>query len=112
MVVYDVSNPESLQSCVKWLGGVRAMRPTGQRMLGVLVGNKADFREDGGLDSRAEVSKEEGQGAAREMGLQYFETSAATNTNVDSPFNHIAEEFYKRYQATISRAEELSAMTV
>mmetsp|Transcript_8680 Transcript_8680/g.12957 ORF Transcript_8680/g.12957 Transcript_8680/m.12957 type:complete len:125 (-) Transcript_8680:117-491(-) len=76
MVVYDVSNPESLQSCVKWLGGVRAMRPTGQRMLGVLVGNKADFREDGGLDSRAEVSKEEGQGAAREMGLQYFETSA------------------------------------
>lgn len=56
--------------------GVRAMRPTGQRMLGVLVGNKSDFREDGGLDSRAEVSIEEGQGAARELGIKYFETSA------------------------------------
>lgn len=52
------------------------MRPTGQRMLGVLVGNKSDFREDSGLDSRAEVSVEEGQGAARELGVKYFETSA------------------------------------
>jgi hypothetical protein len=48
-------------------------------MLGVLVGNKSDFREDGGLDSRAEVSMEEGQGAARELGVKYFETSAVSN---------------------------------
>jgi hypothetical protein len=56
--------------------GVRATRPTGQKMLGVLIGNKADFRDEGGLDSRAEVSLEEGQGAANELGLKYFETSA------------------------------------
>jgi transport family protein 27 len=76
VVMYDISNPETLQSCNKWLGGVRAMRPTGQRMLGVLVGNKADFREDTSMDSRAEITRDEGLGAAKELGLQYFETSA------------------------------------
>lgn len=78
VVVYDISNPETLQACNKWLGGVRAMRPTGQRMLGVLVGNKADFRADSSMDSRAEVSLEEGKGAAKELGLRYFETSAVS----------------------------------
>jgi hypothetical protein len=58
--------------------GVRAIRPSGQRMIGVLVGNKSDFREDGALDSRAEVSLQEGQGAATEMGLKYFESSAVS----------------------------------
>ena len=47
-------------------------------MLGVLIGNKADFRDDGGLDSRAEVSFEEGQGAATELSVKYFETSAVS----------------------------------
>lgn len=92
--------------------GVRATRPTGQKMLGVLVGNKADFRDDADLDSRAEVSFEEGQGAANELGLKYFETSAATTHGIDDPFKYIAEEFHKRYEATVSRAEELSSMTV
>lgn len=81
-------------------------------MLGVLIGNKADFRDEGGLDSRAEVSLEEGQGAANELGLKYFETSAATNNGVEEPFRFLAEEFYKRYEATVARAEELSSMTV
>ena len=78
VVMYDISNPETLQSCNKWLGGVRAMRPTGQRMLGVLVGNKADFREDTTMDSRAEITRDEGLGAAKELGLEYFETSAVS----------------------------------
>ena len=47
-------------------------------MLGALVANKCDFRDEGGLDSRAEVSLEEGQGAARELGVKYFETSAVS----------------------------------
>lgn len=112
VVVYDISNPETLQSCNKWLGGVRAMRPTGQRMLGVLVGNKADFREDTTMDSRAEITRDEGMGAAKELGLKYFETSAATNSNVEEPFKYLAEEFYNRYEATVARAEELSSLTV
>lgn len=96
-MVFDISNPESLITCNKWLGGgkpplilffndltmdfligVRAMRPTGQRMLGALVANKCEFRDEGGLDSRAEVSLEEGQGVARELGIKYFETSAVS----------------------------------
>lgn len=54
---------------------MRALRPTGQKMLGVLVGNKCELR-DGTTESRAEVTKDEAAHAASELGLAYFETSA------------------------------------
>jgi hypothetical protein len=45
-------------------------------MIGVLVGNKCEYR-DGTADSRAEVTREEGASAASDMCLlKYFETSA------------------------------------
>ena len=41
------------------------------------MGNKSDFR-DGSIDSRAEVSKDEGQRMAADLGLTYFEVSAVS----------------------------------
>ena len=107
MVVYDVTSSESVQSCNKWLQQVRAMRPVGPPLPGVLVGNKCEFR-DGSIDTRSEVPKEEAQKMANELGLGYYETSAATNAGVEAPFQYIAREFYKRYESTVARAEDLS----
>ncbi len=57
------------------------MRPSGQKMIGVLVGNKCEYR-DGSADSRAEVTKEEGFSAAADMCLlKYFETSAVSSSD-------------------------------
>eukprot|EP01041_Mallomonas_annulata_P008888 gene8888-18401_t len=109
LVVYDVSNLESLQSCAKWASAVREQRPSGPRLGGVLVGNKADYR-DGTSDSRAEVVREDAQRLASELGLSYFETSAANNTDVEAPFRAVAEQFYQRYAATVNKAEQLSGM--
>lgn len=101
MVVYDISKRDSLLSCNKWLAAVRAARPVGSQVLGVLVGNKSEFR-DGSVDSRAEVTREEGTRVATDLGLAYFETSAANNVDVDTPFKAVAQEFYRRYQYTVA----------
>lgn len=105
MAVFDISKKDSLQSCVKWVSSVRSARQGGSPILGALVGNKCEFR-DGAVDTRAEVTKEEAQRLANELGMQYFECSAASNINVEAPFKQIAAEFYRRYEDTAVRAEE------
>jgi transport family protein 27 len=95
MLVYSVTNKDSLQSCIKWLAAVKAATQTSSDagLVGVVVGNKLDGRELG----MGEVAQADGEGLSKSLGLKYFETSAAHNTNVDEPFKHIAMEFYKRY---------------
>lgn len=95
MVVYDVSNHDSLKSCGKWLEGVKAARkgaqgqslsqPVQTPIIGAMVGNKRDYRFQGADseiaaamhgDSRAEVSREDAQRMSTDLGLAFFETSA------------------------------------
>lgn len=115
MVVYDVSSAESLQSCGKWMRQAqqtaRNGRSSGPRMVGCLVGNKCEYRDDG-TDSRVAVQKADAEALATEMGLSYFETSAAQNANVDAPFKYIAQQFHQRYEETVRRAEEMASTTV
>uniref|UniRef100_A0A7S2XVJ0 Uncharacterized protein n=1 Tax=Fibrocapsa japonica TaxID=94617 RepID=A0A7S2XVJ0_9STRA len=106
VVVYDVGNRDSFQSCAKWLQGVRSTRQSSM-IPGVLVANKSDLRE-GGINSRAAVSDEEGRNFAQENSLEFFETSAAEAKNVDAPFNFIASQFHQKYEQTVQRAEALS----
>lgn len=107
MVVYDVTSNESLQSCNRWITNARSMRPVGPPLPGVMVGNKCEYR-DGAVDTRSEVSKSDAQRLANDMGLGYFEASAANNTGVEEPFQYIAKEFHRRYEETIQRADSLS----
>jgi len=107
MIVYDIGNMESLQNAVKWIQDARKSR---QGLDGVLVGNKSDFREGGGPDSRAEVVREDAKRLAEAHKLDYFETSAATNTDVEHPFKFIAEKFYDRYVNTVRRADGMSGV--
>ena len=111
MIVYDITSQESLQSCSKWLQQIQASKNGGPKFIGVLVGNKCDHR-DGAIDTRAEVIHEDAANFGKQLDLQYFETSAVTNTGIEEPFKYIAAEFYKRYLETVTRAEELAANIV
>lgn len=51
----------------------------------VLVGNKID------LDEERKVSREEGQALANQHKMQYFETSAKLNRNIDELMLHVEE---------------------
>ena len=56
----------------------------------VLCGNKSD------LESDRVVQVEEGKGLADEYGVQFFETSALTGSNVESMFNALATTIKRR----------------
>lgn len=56
--------------------------------------------------SRVDVVQEDAQRAAAEMGLKYFEVSAAANKNTDLPFVHVATEFYHKYEANYAKDDE------
>jgi len=102
-VVYDVSSRESFQSAAKWLQGVRAIRPNNP-IGGVLIANKIDLRETG----RDVVSSEEGEQFAQQNGLMYFECSAMQGTDVDAPFNFMADAFYRKYEEMVDHCEKLA----
>lgn len=63
---------------LEYCEAVRAVRPVGPAIMGVLVGNKNEFR-DGTIDSRAEVRMEDAQKLANDLGLRYFECSAVSS---------------------------------
>uniref|UniRef100_A0A7S1UC07 Uncharacterized protein n=1 Tax=Phaeomonas parva TaxID=124430 RepID=A0A7S1UC07_9STRA len=109
IIVYDVANRESFQSCGRWLQQIRSTRPSsGPPIPGVLLANKIDLRSDM-LSSRAEVTESEGRGFAAENGLAYFECSALQGAGINEPFHHIANTFYERYEQTLRRAEQMTA---
>ena len=101
LLVYDVSSQSSYESCGKWLQQVRKGRSRGAAVPGVLVANKKDLVNAG----RRLITKEKGVEFAEANGLTYFETSALEG-EYEEPFRYIADEFAKKYEETVSRAEE------
>lgn len=100
MVVYDVTNETSFNSCAKWLERVRSQKPD-VAMPGVLVANKMD------LDQRRVISTKVGREFAESNGLEYFECSAKEMQNVDQPFHYLANTYYKQYQDTVDMLKTL-----
>merc|ERR1719362_134270 len=69
MIVYDITNRQSFDSIPGWIQHVRELVGEAETLV-LLVGNKVDLEEN------REVSTEEGEAAAREAGLMFFEVSA------------------------------------
>jgi Ras-related protein Rab-6A len=84
VVVYDITNRQSFLDANKWIDDVKAER--GSQVIIVLVGNKTD------LGDRREVSAEEGEAKAKEMGVIFIETSAKAGYNVKNLFKKVAME--------------------
>jgi len=82
IVVYDITNRTSFLNTSKWIDDVRAER--GSDVVIVLVGNKTD------LQDRRQVSTEEGEERAKELGVQFIETSAKVGHNIKSLFRQLA----------------------
>jgi Ras-related protein Rab-8A len=78
LLVYDVTNEASFNSISQWLKDVQQY--ASEHVSIVLVGNKAD------LNHKRQVSTEQGKELAKELGLEFFETSAKTSENVNSSF--------------------------
>lgn len=83
VVVYDVCNRQSFTAVRKWVTDVKADR--GASVTIVVLGNKCD------LGDKRQVSVEEGEELAKELGVKLCEVSAKSGDNVKSTFKSIAE---------------------
>ncbi|EEB09805.2 GTPase Ryh1 [Schizosaccharomyces japonicus yFS275] len=83
IIVYDITNHNSFVNTEKWIDDVRAERS--DDVIIVLVGNKTDLAE------KRQVSLEEGEQKAKELGIMHMETSAKAGYNVKQLFRRIAQ---------------------
>jgi GTPase SAR1 family protein len=81
---------ETFNHLTTWLEDAR--QHSNSQMTIMLIGNKSD------LESRRQVSKEEGESFAREHNLYYLETSAKTAANVEEAFVSTAKDIYEKIQ--------------
>jgi GTPase SAR1 family protein len=82
--VYDVTDELSFTEIINWLRNIEEDHTNIKK---ILVGNKADLDE-----SKRAVEAARGQALADEYNIQFFETSAETNMNVEEVFFSIARD--------------------
>ncbi|KAJ7989105.1 hypothetical protein DPEC_G00316080 [Dallia pectoralis] len=83
ILVYDITNSHSFQHIVKWASDVDELAP--DKVQRILVGNKADE------EKCRKVPKEQGNKLAKTYGMEFFETSACTNCNINESFTRLTE---------------------
>ncbi|XP_037652223.1 ras-related protein Rab-15-like [Sebastes umbrosus] len=81
--VYDITNQSSFQHLAKWASDVDEYAPEKVQM--IMVGTKSDE------ERRRKVSKDQGSKLAETYGMEFFETSASTNTNIAEAFTRVTE---------------------
>lgn len=81
--VYDITNLPSFQHIAKWAGDVDEHAPDDVQT--ILVGNKADE------EFSRQVTKDQGRKLAETYGMEFFETSASTSSNISESFIRLTE---------------------
>ena len=81
MVIFDISNKESFDNLEFWISKLKEL--SGDVPF-VILGNKVDKSE------AREVSEEEGKKFAANYGVEYIETSAKNDMNVNKAFELLA----------------------
>ena len=88
LLIFDITDKESFKNISNWMNDI--IDEAGDKMPIVLVGNKYDLGE------KRNVSKEEGENAAKKYNIKYFETSAKDGTNVENCFREISKEIIEK----------------
>lgn len=84
VVVYDITDRTSFKNVKYWIKEVEKYASENVKML--LIGNKCD------LESKREISKQEGKDLADEYKISFLETSAKNNSNINEAFTSLAVE--------------------
>jgi GTPase SAR1 family protein len=84
ILTYDVTDENSFKNIHHWVTNIE--QNTQSNVCKVLVGNKVDEEE------ARKVSYDEGAMLAKELNMQFFETSAKTNYNIKETFTYLANE--------------------
>jgi small GTP-binding protein len=93
ILTFDLTKKSSFKSLESWLNDIKE---NSNEVPVVIFGNKCDLFEN------YEVENEEAKKFAERHNLQYFETSAKLNVNVQEGFNAIAKIAYEKYSGNNS----------
>lgn len=88
LLVYDVTDQKSFDNIKTWFSNVEQHASEGVNK--ILIGNKCDWEE------KRQVSTEQGQALADELGIPFMEVSAKTNINIEKAFYSLAGDIKKR----------------
>lgn len=89
MLVYDVSEPKSLESVEYWIKSIKANASEAVHI--ALIGNKIDLRDDV-KDGKPCIDTEKGKEVAASFNVPFYETSAKDSLNVDDAFMTLIAE--------------------
>jgi small GTP-binding protein len=89
LIVFDLTNVESLASCNYWFNELKKSR--GEDCQLMLVGNKLDCPSQ-------QVSAADVEPLLRQHNMEYFETSAKTNTNIEAMFTKVAADISQHFR--------------
>lgn len=81
-LLYDVTNKQSFDNISAWLAEINEYAE--DDIVIMLIGNKCD------MAAERQVRREDGEIVAQQFGVDFFETSAKTSTNIDLAFQTIA----------------------
>jgi len=95
LLVFDVTNDQSLVATRDWLEQLATHAYTAAPDI-VLCGNKVD------LEGLRSVSSERGRTMAEELGLPYFETSAATGQGVEEAVEALLDLVMARVERSLA----------
>lgn len=93
MLVYDITRRDTFENLKTWLQDVR--EHANPNTVVTVVGNKSD------LESKRQVSREEGEQFAKENDLFFMEASAKSAENVEDAFVKTAQNIYKKIQSGV-----------
>ncbi|EEB05417.1 GTPase Ypt2 [Schizosaccharomyces japonicus yFS275] len=88
LLLYDVTDEKSFENIRTWFSNVE--QHASENVFKILIGNKCDCEE------QRQVTYEQGQALAEELGIKFLEASAKTNVNVDEAFFTLAREIKKQ----------------
>jgi len=91
LLVYDVTDEASFNNIRNWMRNIE--QHASDNVNKILVGNKSDM-----ADEKRAVPFSKGQALADEYKIQFFETSAKDNSNVEEVFTSIAKDVMQRLQ--------------
>jgi Ras-related protein Rab-1A len=86
VIVYDITSPKSFENAKQWIKETETYLDS--TVLCVLVGNKSDLYET------RKVQYYQGHKLAGEKKIQFFETSAKYDNNIETLFDFLAHKLY------------------
>ena len=99
ILVYSITNKETFKNLDTWMNSVKNIADLSSKPV-IILGNKCDLNEN------RQVTYEEGENYAKNLGYHFYETSAKTGENVKEAFEDIFEQLYKIYEEEIEGSKE------